>query len=124
MLNMFKYNWYYLYKYCKGDCNLMLKVLRFFIGEELRDKKAYHIAIKLAKKERTSFIKDIHGLLADKASNQDKCIFLFLASKRNVAEYTLTGNDWLHKALISFDINKLKHNTLIEIKSDYIIFKY
>ena len=122
---MFKYSWVGLYKHCNGDCNTILNILKYYNGKEVVTTKIANIISKIAKHTKDSYIQDLRGLLEDRtATNNDKCVYLFLASKRNILDQQIDGIECLPIWLASLDVNKLKHNALIELDNDNIYFKY
>lgn len=110
--------------YGKKDCNKIIDILEYYNGKEV-DCEIADVIVKIAECKKDSYIRDLNGLLSDKrASNNERCIYLFLASKRNHLDYLIEGIDWLPINLVSVDTNKLKHNSLIELDNNYIYFKY
>lgn len=121
---MFKYSWDCLYYACKQDCNVVLNILKYYNGKKVNTEVA-EIITKISKCPKPAYIHDLYSLLNDAtASANDKCMYLYLASKRNIVDYQLYGTDWLNINLASVDASKLKHNRLIELINDNIYFKY
>lgn len=122
---MIMFNWSYLYKYCKKDCNTIIDVLRYLSGIDEITNKTADIVNKIKDEPKDSYVLDCVGLLTDTtATNQEKCIYIYIASKRNYLDYKMANKDWLNLNLISVDIDKIKYNRLLSIKNDIIYFKY
>lgn len=125
VLKLLKYNWYYLYKATKGDCSYILSVIKALSGiknPSQRDKKAIRTMLN---GELDGWILNPKWLLTNKEStNSEKCVYLYLASKRNYMDYLSAGV--LHLPLFildEFDKSKLMNNCLLKIDKNYIYFK-
>lgn len=122
---MFKYNWKCLYRCCDYNCDTVMDILTYYAGKKL-NKAATKRIYKIAKCNKTAFIFDLKGLINDTtATNSDKCVYLQLASKRNLAEYLFHQDHTLPIELASVeDVDKLNRNPLIEVINNKIYFKY
>lgn len=124
---MLLYNWNVLYKHTKGDCYLIINVLKALIRLKKVNKKEALVIRHMIKIDRDSWILDPVSLLQDKSSTiTEKCVYIYLASKRCYNEYKTHGVDVVPIFLIEneFNLNNLKNNCLLIIEEDYIKFKY
>jgi hypothetical protein len=83
------------------------------------------LIVKLATCDKVGYIKDLKGLLTNKQSTAtEKCVYLYLASLRNIADYHIYGYDFLNIKTASVDVSDVERNKLLTFKNDYVYFKY
>ena len=123
---LFIYNWKAIWKYCKGDKKLILKIFRSLAIIKVPSKKEQLIINKLAKEDAKSYVVDIQNLLRQRVNDEYKLMYLYLASKRNISDYRINEIDYLDCIVIDsfIDINTLNSNPLLTIEGDKILFKY
>ena len=89
-------------------------------------KKQYHASLRLlADKDKPNFLINASSmLLYDKATIEDKCMLIFLASKRNFADYKLNGITSIPLILVKDYLGDYDCDTnpLLEIDGDIINF--
>jgi hypothetical protein len=127
-MEVLKYNWKILMKECDGRCNKLIKLLRILTGIEPPLKK-YSINISNILKERDNLSYSLNikeFLLHKNSTNADKCLALYLGSKRNYADYIQYKDSSLPLILVEdeIDLDIMLQNPLINIDEDIINFKY
>jgi len=83
--------------------------------------------IRITPPPNDSYIVDIGKIIRNElnATDDEIYIYLDLASMRNFYEYRYEANNKLNTKFVdTYDIEKLKMNTLLEIKDNEIIFRY
>lgn len=124
---MYKFNFEVLRKHLK-DCKLILWFLKCDLGltKKTPTFNRFYKKIYLPRK-KDSWVLDIKGLLYDNsATEQEKCIYLMLASKRNMTDYFMHDRSTLplHIAELYFDKEQLETINILEINNREIRFKY
>jgi len=136
---IFRYNWLMMIKeatqlaeenYMNISICEQVLVLAGLMNGTLNNKytkKQYHASLRLlAEKDKPNFLLNAYTVFTyNKASVEDKCLLLFLASKRNYSDYALKGISAIPYALVE---NTLKdydweNNPLLELDGDIINFK-
>jgi len=126
VLKLLRYNWKYLYKATKGDCSRILSVLKALSGlksPSQRDKRAIR---QMLNGDLDGWILNAEWLLNHKEStNSEKCVYVYLASKRNYMDYLTASRRGLPLFVVlgEFDENKLKNNCLLTIDKNIIYFE-
>ena len=121
---MFKYSWQCLYDACGRDCYNVIRILRYYDGKPV-DIDVASIIATISKCPKTAYIHNLRGLLSDKTvTANDKCVYLYVASKRNISDFEFYGIDYLNRNLTLTNVSKLEHNRLFEFDNDNIYFKY
>jgi hypothetical protein len=83
------------------------------------------IILKSMKYTQHNWLNKPVELLALKATNNEKCIYISIASKRNYFLYLDRGVSYLPTYYLEDElINKLKLNTLLKIEDNKILFDY
>lgn len=128
-MKVFFYNWEEIKKASKGKCNDIISLFGILSGYKKNfSRKHFEQAVQINNfRNKTSFVFNIEDLLSDKRSTtQEKCLVLFLGAKRNYATYLTNKDSSLPIMIVEdiLDVNKLKNNPLLEIKGDFIHFKY
>ena len=130
-VKIFKYNWEGLVKASKYlDGSIKCKTIMSLIGILSLHKKNfsrahYEQALKINALEKSSFILRIDDLLDNsRSTEQDKCIVLFLASKRNYLAYIEHKDSSLPIMIVEdiIDVDKLNNNPLLQVEGDIIKF--
>jgi len=119
---MIKYNWKILNRAAKED---KPKVVDFFrlVTNNCRRLPTYAINTLNSESNRDSFLLNNKEFVLNRLNGSifERYYYLYLASKRNLADYTYRGILWLPIELC--DIN-VENNRLIEQTHDKIILKY
>jgi len=126
VLKLLKYNWKYLYKATKGNCSDILSVLKALSGLKIPSQKDRRAIKVMLNGELDGWILNPEWLLKHKGStNSEKCVYVYLASKRNYMDYLSAGLTYLPLFVIldEFDETKLMNNCLLTIDKNYIYFK-
>jgi hypothetical protein len=121
---MFRFSWKGLYEECDKDSDRLMNILEYYNGKVVEYQDASTI-IKIAAYKKDSYILNLKRFISDTvATNSEKSIYLYLASKRNIMDYQLYKVDCLNLNAASIDVVKIIHNPLVEIVNDNIYFKY
>ena len=114
---MITYNWKAVDRYCNSD---PLKVYKLFDRMSKGILSAKDASV-IKTKPTDSFLLNYRELLTSKVSKLEIYHYIRLASKRNYADYLLSGITGLH---ISLCDSNVKNFNIIKQDNDYIKFIY
>ncbi len=124
---LLRYNWNRLYKYSKQDCTVAVNALKAYLKLKRLTKKENYILQRMLEEKQDSWILKPISLFTHKASTiSEKCIYLFLASKRDYNQYLSQGIDFIPTFIVEdkLNIDYLENNSLLTIEDEIIRFKY
>lgn len=127
VIKLLKYNWNKLYKATNGNCALIISTMKTLVGIKNPSQKEQRVINKMLKARLDGWIENPTMFLQDKGSTDaEKCVFIYLASLRNLSTYLESNVNSIPCFIIedSFDINLLRNNCLLKIENDKIYFKY
>jgi hypothetical protein len=137
--NIFRFNWIALKKEAttlaendakRSLCYYIVILVGIMTGyvQNKYSKKSYIASLRLlALKDKPNFLLNVESMLAHrKAALEDKCLLIFLSSKRNYSDYALKGITYIpymlvEKALKDYD---WKNNALLSLEEGFIHFKF
>lgn len=131
---IFRFNWMELINEAKQlstgrVCSEIVLLLELMVGTRNNkyNKKTYHASLRLlASKDKPNFLLNVLSMLTyNKASIEDKCLLVYLASKRNFADYKLKGITSIPFELVKEDLEfyDWENNPLLSLEGDSINFK-
>jgi hypothetical protein len=122
---MIFFNWEQILRHTKYDCNLSLNVIKCISRVKKATTLENIIILKSMKYTQHNWLNKPVELLALKATNNEKCIYISIASKRNYFLYLNKNISYLPTYYLEDElINKLKLNTLLRIENNKILFDY
>lgn len=122
---MIFFNWDQILRLTKYDCNLSLNVLKCISKVKKASTLENTIILKSSVHVQHNWLDKPVELLFSKASNNDKCVYISIASKRNYFLYLSKNITYLPAYYIDDELlTKLKLNTLLVIENNKILFNY
>jgi len=130
---MIRYNWEVIKKHTKGDASKILKYFEnvFVLKGEMYsflEQNSWAKSIYISTEDKNSFLLDIDQLIinADNATEEERVVYLDLASKRDYFTYMNTRGTVIFLPLWknTYPVDKLKLNRLLNIESKNIYFLY
>jgi len=130
---MIRYNWEVIKKHTKGDASKILKYFEnvFVLKGEMYsflEQNSWAKSIYISTEDKNSFLLDIDQLIinADNATDEERVVYLDLASKRDYFTYMNTRGTVIFLPLWknTYPVDKLKLNRLLNIESKNIYFLY
>lgn len=117
---MILYNFNTLLRYSNKDPK---KVVNYFKQVTGGSKDNYVIKIQKSESKRDSFLLNNKDLVQNslKGSTYELFNYIYLSSKRNLADYVYKDRLWLPIELVDIPVDQ---NRLIELENDRIRFKY
>lgn len=122
---MIFFNWDQILRLTKYDCNKSLNVLKCISRVKKSSTLENLIILKSYKYPQHNWLNKPVELLMSKATNNEKCVYIDIASKRNYFLYMNKNISYLPTYYLDDDIvTKLKLNTLLIIEDNKILFNY
>lgn len=119
---MIQFNWNTINKHTGGDHRQTIKYFEAITNGIVKVPKYVHKILR-SKSTKDSFLVNNREFISNRlhGSFYEQYYYLYLASKRNLADFVYKGNLWLPVELCDICID---NNRLLEIIDDKIYFKY
>lgn len=127
---MIRFNWELLKRNSGGDCKRLVTLIKIISGlatdREIKDNKEFILRLQTSKSLKDSFLINPKDLIESREAYTDICTYIWLASLRNYANYSLYGSSTLPYYTVqqSISIPQVSNNRLLLIENKEIIFKY
>lgn len=121
-----KFSWTFIVKQFSYNCSLSLSYVKMYYRLRMPTAREVTICNKLLDKPKDCWLVDPVGFFTSNSTDNEKCVYLHLATNRNWLDYSQTGVSSipLYVAADMYDIEKLHTNRLLTINNETIDFKY
>lgn len=121
---LIRFSWFTILKYYNFDCEKAHKFLIKLINRSFSVKETY--LVNKCRQNPDCWLEDPIGFITTVATNNEKCIYLHLATQRQWYNYEYNKDTSLDIFIAQelYSIDSLQYNSLLTINNEKINFKF